>query len=207
MRHRSTCCKLCRDAGVAIQLPIHNFVNDQDIVPYLMDPAEIKPVLEAVQPVLPSSLQRILNQEAQVSGSFVSVGNTCLMLGDHIKVLTRNRLEQNAVSTQLFKQVAASINTPAAQDLVMMHVVHDHLPSGYSAKLQDAVMYCVPILFMGGTLDSYEAVRMKRMSVGKAAFFISHLLLYQTGALLFAYIGLLLYQQYDRAVQQAPWMS
>ncbi len=67
------------------------------------------------------------------------------------------------------------INTAADQDLVMMRVMHDHLLSNYSSKLQDAVTCCVPILFMGGNLDSYETVRIKRMSVGDAASLMPHL--------------------------------
>lgn len=160
---------------MAIRLPIYNFVNDLDVLPYLLDPAMVKPLLEAMQPLLPSSLQHILEQTAHVAGRFIAVGNTYLLLGNHIKILTKNWLDQDVANLHLFKQTAALINTAADQDLVMMRVMHDHLLSNYSTKLQDAVMCCVPILFIGGNLDSYEAVRIKRMSVGDAASLMPHL--------------------------------
>jgi hypothetical protein len=84
-----------RYASVAIRLPIYNFVNDLDVLPYLLDPAMVKPLMEAMQPVLPSSLQHILEQTAHVAGRFIAVGNTYLLLGNHIKISTKNRLDQD----------------------------------------------------------------------------------------------------------------
>ena len=172
MIHHMPC--LCRDIAVALRLPIHNFVNGLDVMPWLLDSARIQALLTAVQPVLPSSLQRILDQKAHVPGSFVPIGNTYMLLGNHIRVSTWNRPDQVTPIAHLFEMVAASVDTSAAQDSVMMRAMHDHLPNGYSTNLQDAVMCCVPILFMGGTMDSYEAVRIKRMSVGNAAPLILH---------------------------------
>lgn len=161
---------MCRDCSVAAKLPIHNFVNDLDVMPYLLHPASVKSLLEALQPVLPTSVQRILgSDEVHAAGSFIDVGNTYLMLGKHIQTSVRNRHDQAAASMHLSDTLSALVNTTAAQDMAMICVMHDHLPSAYSAKLQDAAMCCIPILFRGGAIDSYEAVRIKRMSVGNTA--------------------------------------
>ena len=52
----------------------------------------------------------------------------------------------------------------AAAGVMLSRFLSDHTLQKYIDKLQAAVLHTVPVLFMGGSTDDYEAVTLKRMA-------------------------------------------
>ena len=148
---------------------MHSFVNDLDFVPYLTNPSTVQPLMDALQPVLPSCMQRTVAQSKSSGGSFTHLGSTHFMIADKMKTVNKSGSLFSEEHLQLCQRIAAMCQNSASCELLFMHSLRDHLSGSYSSKLQETVRCTVPVLFMGGSPADYEAVRIKRMSVAGEA--------------------------------------
>lgn len=117
-------------------------------------------LLQAIQPMLPSSERKVVKNTSS-SGSFVAIGTAYLLLSDSLQVFDAYSEGPRLAQTvqQLFATVMQSKTAGST-----MRLVQDHSQLKYTSKVQAAVCHTVPILFMGGLQEDYEAVSIKRMS-------------------------------------------
>ena len=114
--------------------------------------------------MLPSQI-RTIQTKASDGGSFRSIGATYLLLNDSIKVFD-SQAEQNQLkqTVDLAYQSATGRSSKTAVSGMIQRYYQDHGLEKYVSKLQAAVQHTVPVLFMGGSTDDYEAVPIKRLS-------------------------------------------
>ena len=124
----------------------------------------MQPLIDTLRPVLPSSLQNILAQTKPSDSSFVDLGSTRLMLANRITTMSSSEVVTSQKRLQLCQQIAAKCQNSASRELLLSCSLRDHLASSYSNKLQEANMCIVPVLFMGGSPEDYEAISVKHMS-------------------------------------------
>ncbi|KAL0020839.1 hypothetical protein WJX79_007770 [Trebouxia sp. C0005] len=151
-------------AQVSSRLPIHCFVNDLDIVPRLLESSQVTSWSPVVQLMLPKRT-RTIQTKASSGGSFRSIGATYLLLNDSIKVFdSQSEQHQLKRTVELAYQSATGCSSKIALSGMIQRCYQDHSIEKYVSKLQAAVQHTVPVLFMGGSTDDYEAVPIKRLS-------------------------------------------
>lgn len=152
---------VCRNASVSAKLPIHSFINDMDIVPQLLESTKIMTLLQVVQLMLP-----LRKCAAKQTGKFMAVGTVYLLLHDRIHAFDTHADGANLAQTveQLFVRVSGRSHKRSEGDEMIMRLLQDHLLARYTSKMQAAVLHTVPVLFLGGQFQDYEAVPIKRMS-------------------------------------------
>lgn len=145
-----------------MQLPVHSFVNGMDLVPRLRGRPQLRATLDVLKPALPAFLRQAFKEP----GSFVPVGMVYLLIGDSIRAIdtAANAAALEPADAQLYRDAIALLETRTAKDAFVLSCLQDHALVSYTEKLEQALASVVPILFVGGTQDDYEALAIKRMS-------------------------------------------
>ncbi|DBA85008.1 TPA: hypothetical protein ACH3X2_005743 [Trebouxia sp. C0005] len=153
---------LSRVSSASMQLPVHSFVNGMDLVPRLRDRPQLRATLDVLKPALPAFLRQAFNEP----GSFVPVGMVYLLIGDSISAIdtAANAAALEPADAQLYRDAIALLETRTAKDAFVLSCLQDHALVSYTEKLEQVLASVVPILFVGGTQDDYEALAIKRMS-------------------------------------------
>ncbi len=152
---------MCLQECIGVSKAALSFVNDMDIVPRLLESTKIMTLLQMVQPMLP--LQKCA---AKQTGKFMAVGTVYLLLHDRVHVFDTDADGANLAQTaeQLFARVSGRSQKKSEKDETIMRFFQDHLLAKYTSKMQAAVLHTVPVLFLGGQVQDYEAVSIKRIS-------------------------------------------